>query len=219
MLLLISGFISLFIQFVTGIVDIYGLAIKVPKSKIIFRDILKVELGVQFIEFIFYAWMVLNFTKHKNITPFRYFDWFITTPIMLLSLMAYLDSESYDSLITYIKENTRFILEIAGLNILMLFFGFMGELKYIENTTAVLLGFIPFAYYFKRIYDEKIDENTTNDKKGVYWFFLLTWSLYGVSALLSYKNKNVMYNILDLIAKNGFGIFLVYILWINRIRS
>jgi hypothetical protein len=98
----------------------------------------------------------------------------------------------------------------------MLVFGLLGELKYIHYYTAILLGFIPFVYYFKRIYDEKINRETEKHKLYVYWFFVGIWTLYGVAALFSYKWKNVSYNILDLFAKNGFGIFLVYLLWINR---
>jgi bacteriorhodopsin len=52
----------------------------------------------------------------------------------------------------------------------------------------------------------------------MYWFFVFTWSLYGVAALLPYDTKNSMYNILDLFAKNFLGVFLVYILWTNRIE-
>jgi bacteriorhodopsin len=214
----LSGYISLFIQFITGVIDVIGLYVKVPPNIFIFRDILKIELGVQFIEFIFYIWMVLNFSRIKNITPYRYFDWFITTPIMLVSLIAYLDSKSYTNIIDYVKDNASFIGEIVLLNIIMLAFGLLGELKYIHYYSAILLGFIPFVYYFKRIYDEKITEETSRDQKYVYWFFVIFWSLYGVAALLPYKWKNVSYNTLDLFAKNGFGIFLVYILWINRIQ-
>ncbi len=214
----LSGFISLFFQLITGGIDVIGLYLKVPPKMFIFQDILKIELGVQFIEFLFYMWMVFNFAKIKNITPYRYFDWFITTPIMLISLIAYIDSKSYTNIVDFIKGNAYFIGEITILNMIMLVFGLLGELKYIHYNTAILLGFIPFVYYFKRIYDEKITAETTRDQMGVYWFFVGIWTLYGVVALFPYKWKNVSYNILDLFAKNGFGIFLVYILWINRIK-
>jgi bacteriorhodopsin len=217
-MLQLSGYISLFIQFITGIIDIIGLYVKVPPNMFIFRDILKIELVVQFIEFLFYIWMVLNFYKIKNITPYRYLDWFITTPIMLISLIAYLGSKYHTNIIDFIKENYSFITEIILLNILMLVFGLLGELKYIHYDTAILLGFIPFVYYYKRIYDEKINSQSSKDKKYVFWFFAIIWTLYGVVALLPYKWKNISYNTLDLFAKNGFGIFLVYILWINRIQ-
>ncbi len=83
-----SAYLSLIIQFIIGIINIYGLNIDVPPEKIIFKDILKLEFGVQIIEFIFYCWMIINFELIKNITPYRYVDWIITTPTMLITLLA-----------------------------------------------------------------------------------------------------------------------------------
>jgi bacteriorhodopsin len=39
------------------------------------------------------------------------------------------------------------------------------------------------------------------------------WAIYGVAAVLPYHIKNTMYNILDIFAKNFFGIFLSYVLY------
>lgn len=36
--------------------------------------------------------------------------------------------------------------------------------------------------------------------------------MYGVAALMSYKIKNIMYNILDLFAKNFFGLYLGFVI-------
>jgi bacteriorhodopsin len=35
--------------------------------------------------------------------------------------------------------------------------------------------------------------------------------MYGIAALMDYKTKNIMYNILDLFAKNFFGVYLGYV--------
>jgi bacteriorhodopsin len=215
----ISAYSSLFIQFITGIIDVYGVYIPIPSDKFLFRDLLKVELTVQTIEFIFYMWMVKNLHIIKNITPYRYIDWFLTTPTMLVTFMAYLDINQYSDLFDFIKKNISFILEILFLNILMLLFGFLAELNIIPYMIGILLGFIPFYYYFKKIYDKYIKEDTTKDRKYLYWFFIIFWSLYGLAALMSYKVKNTMYNLLDLFAKNGFGIFLVYVVWTYRIKT
>jgi len=214
-----SAYISLIIQLITGSTDIWGLSIKVPKDKEIFRDLLKIELGVQSIEFIFYIWMVYNFDKIKNITPYRYLDWIITTPIMLITLTAYLSNEKYDSLKSYILNDKIFITKIVILNLLMLILGLLGELNKLNYTTAILLGFLPFIYYFKLIYDKFMIKNPSQDKVKLFWFFIIVWTLYGVVAFLPYKEKNISYNILDLFSKNLLGLFLVYILWKNRIKN
>jgi bacteriorhodopsin len=213
-----SAYASLFIQLITGVIDIYGLTIKVPDEKIIFRELLKIELGVQTIEFIYYLWMVLNIKNFDNITPTRYFDWFITTPTMLITLTAYLDTKNNVNVKQFIESNAKIIFEVIVLNVMMLIFGLIGEFKKLDVKTSVALGFVPFALYFQQIYSEYINEKSTFDQKFIYWFFLITWSLYGVAALLPYENKNTMYNILDLFAKNFLGIFLVFILWTNRIK-
>jgi bacteriorhodopsin len=213
-----SGFISLIIQFIIGIIDVIGLNINIKPDFNIFKDLLKVELSVQIVEFIFYLWMVLNFKNIINITPYRYFDWMITTPAMLLTLMVFLKSEdsTYNNLYDFIKENKQDIIKVAIANLCMLLFGLMGEYNIIKNEIAVLLGFIPFVYYFNLIHKKFINKDTKKDKKNIYWFFVIVWSLYGVAALLPYKNKNIMYNILDLFAKNLFGLILVFYIWKNR---
>lgn len=218
----ISAYLSLSIQFITGIIDLYGLMINVPFDKIIFRDLLKIELGVQSVEFIFYIWMVLNLNRIKNITPYRYLDWFITTPIMLITFMAYLDNNKYINIQDFLKNNSEIIKKVIFLNFLMLLFGFLGEIRILPYIFSMVIGFIPFLLYFKIIYDKYMKEEffqITQDKKNVFYFFLIVWTLYGIATFTNYKIKNTMYNILDLFSKNGFGLFLVYILWKNMIQS
>jgi hypothetical protein len=77
----------------------------------------------------------------------------------------------------------------------MLLLGLGGEFNYLDYNTAIVLGFLPFVYYFKLIHDKYITEKTSSDKLGSYWFFFIIWSLYGVVAFLSYENKNTAYNI------------------------
>ena len=215
-----SGIISLTIQFIVGIIDILGLNINIPKDKNLFKDLLKLELGVQGVEFLFYVWMVFNINKVSNITPYRYYDWLLTTPTMLITLTAYLDKNNYTTLSEFVKNNKTFLMKILFANFLMLIFGLLGELKIINYHLGIILGWLPFIYYYKEIYDKFIkDKNTTSDRKGLFWFFFSTWSLYGVAAFLPYVGKNTMYNILDLFSKNLLGLILVYIIWKNRIKK
>ena len=86
-----SAYISLYLQLITGAVGGLGLFIKLkPEDQILF-DILKLETIVQFIEFVFYYWLVRNFdTLPDNVTAIRYIDWNITTPLMLISTVMYM---------------------------------------------------------------------------------------------------------------------------------
>jgi bacteriorhodopsin len=159
--------------------------------------------------------MTVHIDEKKNITVYRYFDWFITTPSMLITLMAYLDtSQDITSLGQFLQRYSKVVVWVVILNWMMLGLGLMGELGWLPEKQAAMLGFIPFVLYYFIIYQTFIkDKNITNDQRNVYIYFVFVWSLYGVAALMSYDVKNVMYNILDLFAKNFFGLFLVYILY------
>jgi bacteriorhodopsin len=216
-----SAYLSLFLQFITGIIDIWGLNLQVPENFNIFRQLLAIELVVQIIEFVFYVWMVFQFVnkskKIKNITVYRYFDWFVTTPSMLLTLMAYLSfdrNQSQTSIVDFIKQNYKVIFTVWILNAAMLFMGLVGELEWMDPKKSALIGFVPFVLYYYIIYKYFVqDQQLSNEKRNVFFYFLIVWSLYGVAALLPYEAKNTMYNILDLFAKNLFGLILVYILY------
>ncbi len=77
--------ISIIVQIITGIIEIGAFFFKVPTIYSIIRQLLIIELVVQFFEGIFYVWLVYNFTKVLNVTPKRYIDWIITTPSMLIT--------------------------------------------------------------------------------------------------------------------------------------
>ena len=216
-MLIISTYISIYIQIITSIINLLGLNINIDNNKKIFKDLLNVELFIQNIELVFYIWMANNLNIIQNITPYRYLDWIITTPSMLITLMAFLDKDNNNNnLYNYIQKNKYFIIKIIVLNLFMLLFGLAGELKYLEYDSAIILGFIPFIYYFKLIHDKYITEKTSSENVNTYWFYFIIWSLYGIVAFLSYEYKNSAYNILDLFSKNFFSIFLVYLLWKNQ---
>jgi len=214
-LLKYTAYISLFVQFITTLIDVWGLKLPIPESANIFRQLLIIELIVQVIEFVFYIWMTFNIENKENITIYRYFDWFITTPSMLITLMAYLDSsEDITSVFQFIQRYLLVVVSVLVLNWIMLGFGLIGELGWIEEKKAVMLGFIPFVLYYFIIFKTFIEnKNISKDQRNVYIYFVFIWSLYGVAALMSYQIKNAMYNILDLFAKNFFGLFLVYLLY------
>jgi hypothetical protein len=93
----------------------------------------------------------------------------------------------------------------------MLLFGYLGEMKIIPVLLGVFLGFIPFLIYYYIIYVNYVNQKESGNL--LFWYFFFFWSLYGVAAVLPYYIKNSFYNILDLFAKNFFGIFLSYIIF------
>ena len=208
-----SLLLSIIIQVITGIIEFITLFIKVPPRFLILKQMMVLEVVVQFIEGIFYTYWLYNFKTIKNITPKRYMDWAITTPVMLINLIFYMiflkNNVDLDFLTIFSKEFYT-IVSILILNWLMLLFGYLGEIKAIPVMIGVGLGFIPFFIYYYLIY-------TNYGTNQLFYYFFLIWSLYGVVAVLPYKTKNMCYNILDLFSKNFFGIFLTYLILTNRL--
>ena len=208
--------ISIIVQIITGIIELGAFFVKVPTIYSIIKQLLILELVVQFFEGTFYFWLAYNFTKVLNVTPKRYIDWVITTPSMLITLMIYLiylnkfKTNELD-FFTLFKNNLKIFIPVVVLNWLMLLFGYLGEMKIIPVLLGVFLGFIPFLIYYYIIYINYVTQNTIENL--IFWYFFFFWSLYGFAAVLPYYVKNSLYNILDLFAKNFFGIFLSYIIF------
>ena len=218
-----SLYFSIIVQVVTGIIEVLAFFVRTAPGMTLIKQLLGLELAVQTVEGAFYIWLYNNINTVKNITPKRYADWALTTPTMLITLVAYiiyLNSETREgktlSLIQILRENAVPISQIVGLNWLMLLFGYLGEVGAIPLIAGVAIGFLPFIAYFYIIYErfikttDAVAVNPTSMK--IYVYFLVFWSLYGVVAVLPYTIKNTIYNILDLFSKNFFGLFLSYLI-------
>jgi hypothetical protein len=209
--------VSVIVQVITFLFDMFALFIKVPSKFGIIRQLLMLEISVQFVEGLFYLWLVLNFASAKDVTPKRYVDWSITTPTMLITLVLYLiytnhkekNNTTQLEFFDLIVKNSGNITTILLLNWSMLIFGYLGEKQIIPTTAGVFLGFIPFLLYYFIIY-----VNYVRSSFGfkLFLYFFIFWSLYGVVAIFPYYLKNASYNILDIFSKNFFGIFLSYII-------
>jgi len=207
---------SVAIQFIVGLVDILVALLKVPSEIFLLKQLLIMEVIVQVIEGSFYLYWILNFNKITNITPRRYADWSLTTPTMLVTLIFYLIFLQYRELgrshelelFDLFQKNLGPLTNILSLNWLMLFFGYLSEIKLLPTTPAVLMGFVPFLAYFYMIYTNYAVQSADGYK--IFGYFLFFWSLYGVAALMPYSIKNMSYNILDLFSKNFFSVFLAY---------
>jgi bacteriorhodopsin len=213
-----SLILSILIQLITGIIQIGSLFLKVPASFLFLKELMVLDVIVQIIEGSFYTYWLYNFKNITNITPKRYVDWALTTPTMLITLIFYLiflNRGTTSDLNFFELFNKEFytIVTVLLLNWLMLLFGYLAEIKLIPLLLGVALGFFPFLIYYYIIYKKYVSENGLN----LFYYFVICWSLYGVIAVLPYKIKNICYNILDLFAKNFFGMFLSYILYINSI--
>lgn len=209
---------SLILQIITGLIPLPGLFIKLEENDVILSDILILETIVQFIELLFYVWIAFSVLNIKKMASRRYIDWMITTPTMLLStimFMKYQERKENNELenkplktMGFIKENKDLILKIFGFNFLMLLFGYLGEINTISKYIAIPIGFGFFYKSFELIFNNYA--SVTNKGRQLFLFLVSVWSLYGVAAIMSPNVKNISYNLLDIVAKNFYGLYIYY---------
>ena len=214
-----TAFISLIVQFITGIVGSIGIFIPLNKKDSLLTDVITIETIVQTIEFVFYIWLVYSISsKTMNITSIRYLDWSLTTPMMLISTILYFayssqkeefkDIEGNITLNSVIKKDYRIIFLFCLTNFLMLFFGVLGELNVINRYVSFILSTFFFLITFKIIYDYYVKLDDIN--KPLFYIIFGIWSLYGAAFLFNYQYRNSFYNILDIFSKNFYGLFIFY---------
>ena len=204
-------YFSLFIQIVTTLLSLDGLNYDLNDKDKILKDILILETIVQVVEAIFYIWVIAALKDLKLMTPRRYIDWFITTPTMLLStiiFMEYLKNENSFTFMEFMNTHKKNITVIFVSNALMLLFGYLGETHKLNKNKSVFFGFIPFFISFYTIYDNYAKHSELGNK--LFKFLISIWSLYGIAALLDIKTKNICYNLLDIVSKNFYGLFIYY---------
>lgn len=209
---------SIIIQFITGVIGFIGIFISVAPEDVILIDILKIELVVQVIEFLFYIFILRHFAQNvSGMAAARYFDWFITTPTMLFTTIVYFKYEEFKqnnkegpplTLSQFIRDNQKNIGFIFVFNLLMLLFGYLGEIGLISYQSGFVLGTISFAFSFGLIYSEYAKNSIIGN--NIYLYLFIIWAIYGIAYLLPDIAKNNTINILDLFAKNFFGIFLYF---------
>tara|TARA_Y100000389_G_scaffold198880_1_gene236233 strand:- start:22198 stop:22875 length:678 start_codon:yes stop_codon:yes gene_type:complete len=212
---------SFFIQIVTLIIGVIAQFIKVPNHKNILKNALLLENIVQFIEATFYLWFIYfykNNVDKVDIAKYRFYDWFLTTPTMILSIIIYFhynnsSKKIYYNLITFFKQDLRKILELWFYNLNMLIIGYLQEINIVNIILSTIIGF----YFFGLLFHKMFIYYVIGNKKNYLLFFLMfvIWGLYGIAALFNYKIKNAFYNILDIFSKNFFGLFLAYLVFTN----
>jgi len=210
---------SLFIQWVTMIANIIGVLLAVKPAEVIVQHALYIETFVQGIQLGFYTWFKQHIVDSPAaITPIRYYDWIITTPLMLFTTVlfyAYNNQTAEEkqedplTLEDFVQQNKTAIAVMFAFNLAMLAFGYLGEIGVLGLASSTFFGFLGLVGSFYTMW-QFVGDNFVN--QILYGFMLTVWSLYGVAAMFKPTWKNVSYNILDLFSKNFYGIFLTYFL-------
>lgn len=205
---------SLIVQFITGLIGSYGLTLPIQAKDAILKQVLGLEMLVQGIEFIFY-FTFLGAPNILTLTQQRYHDWFLSTPVMLFTSSLYFfyvnfmeNGQVQTDMNTFIADNKSTIALFVILNALMLLFGYLGELGLMDKMLSFWLGTAALIGSFGTIYEHfaKFGPET----KRLFWIMFGIWALYGFAFLIGPVPKNISYTVLDLFAKNFFGLFLTY---------
>ncbi len=213
-------YFSLLVQIITTVVSLKGITYNLKENDNILKEILILETVVQFVEACFYVWVIFALSNLKTMSSRRYYDWFITTPIMLYTTIIFMQYQKNKenninkkiTLTNFNKENAKNIIIIFLSNLIMLAFGLMSETKYMKTKYAVPLGTIFFIISFGYIYQNYAKYTLIG--KYLFYFLLIVWGLYAVAALLNNVTKNTMYNCLDIVSKNFYGLFLFYYIYL-----
>ena len=209
-----SLYFSLFIQVISIAIGLFGLTLKVNPVDQILITTVGLETIVSSIQFSFYLWYTYHFKEVVEATFYRYHDWFITTPIMLLTTMLYFDynnnPDEKKTLETFWDKHRKDILIVFAFNAMMLFFGYLYEINLLDLFTSNTMGFAGLIGSFYIIYNSFVSKNLSSNLP-LFIVMSIIWGLYGVAATLSPAWKNLSYNLIDTISKNFYGIFLTYI--------
>lgn len=225
-----SAIWSFIIQVIAGIFLVMAFFYKLTEGDLILRIIVILELVVQVIEAIFYVFIIKKFASGDIDTSFRYYDWFFSTPMMLIStllFLVYLRTKPFDKKESFkekegekpeevdlnvkniFMKNKLLISAMVIFNTLMLVVGFMGENKKMGKIPVFWIGavFMILSFGCLGVFagNEMLGKLFTS-------IMFVIWAMYGVAFLMPLTKKNIWYNILDLFSKNFYGVFLYIVM-------
>jgi bacteriorhodopsin len=145
-------------------------------------------------------------------TTFRYVDWILTVPLQIIEFYLILGA------IAVVKASLFWRLLIAS--IVMLVFGYFGEINFMNVWVAFLIGMLAWLYIIYEIFigeASKINaENGTEASKKAFHALRLIvtvgWAIYPIGYILGYigsgneNTLNIIYNLADFLNKIAFGV-------------
>ena len=156
---------------------------------------------------------------------YRYADWLITVPLLIIELLIVLGVAKAD--------RTSLMLKLVPATILMVGLGYPGEVANSNGAkwTFWVLAMIPFVYILKTLYAElqKAGQRETGavakQIKNATYVLLTTWLVYPIAYLFPIFDgdsealetlRQVGYTFADITAKGLYGLM---ILWIAKART
>ena len=146
-------------------------------------------------------------------TVFRYMDWLVTVPLQII--------EFYLILVAVTVVPVLLFWKLLGAALVMLIFGFLGEVQLIDPTLGFIVGMAGWIYIIYEVFAGEASKlsDASNNKGGQFAFnslrLILTvgWAIYPIGYFIGYigggadlGTVNVIYNIADLVNKTAFGL-------------
>ena len=148
-------------------------------------------------------------------TVYRYIDWLITVPLLMIELYLILRA------ITAVSGGVFWRLTIGTL--IMLIGGYLGEAGYINVTVGFIIGMAGWAYILYEIFAGEAGKVAANDApasvKSAYstmrWIVTIGWAIYPLGYFFGYmaggasmESLNIIYNLADVLNKIAFGVII-----------
>ena len=201
--------LSLFVQLVVIRFSVASMSGSISET---LSAILLLETIVQGVEFAWYLVVGLLFLSGRSVdVVYRYLDWLVTTPVMLITLMLFLlflhePCLEYNGIVQ--KQPNLFALIAVSVvaDWVMLGCGLYYEMKkstaaFVVASVALLVAFVPHALVLANHFSWLGLEALLTT--------LVIWALYGVVSYAlrsNEKQKNGAYNVLDIFSKNVAGV-------------
>ncbi|MEZ8007177.1 MAG: bacteriorhodopsin-like [Amylibacter sp.] len=154
-------------------------------------------------------------TTGESPTVFRYIDWLITVPLLMVEFYLILRA------ITKVSIGIFWRLMIGTL--VMLVGGYAGEVGYINATLGFIIGMLGWAYILYEIFAgeaskvaaTKASASVQSAFSTMRWIVTIGWAIYPLGYFMGYMNGavssdslNIIYNIADVWNKIAFGVII-----------
>ncbi len=156
---------------------------------------------------------------------YRYVDWLLTVPLLLVELVAVLALAR--------KVQSQLLFKLVPAAALMIILGYPGEISGDNGVRGIfgLLSTLPFLYILYVLFvqlTKSLDlqpDGVRRSLSNLRWLLLLSWGVYPIAYLLPMLNisgadawvgKQIGYSVADIIAKAAYAII---IFQVARIKS
>jgi bacteriorhodopsin len=154
-------------------------------------------------------------TTGESPTVFRYIDWLITVPLLMVEFYLILRA------ITKVSIGIFWRLMIG--TVVMLVGGYAGEVGYINATLGFIIGILGWAYILYEIFAgeaskvaaTKASASVQSAFSTMRWIVSIGWAIYPLGYFMGYMNGavssdslNIIYNIADVWNKIAFGVII-----------